>query len=245
MVQHHFHLPEIKAKVQITSNLKFMKKSVILLSIILMSGATTNLFAQKDRKLTKGFSINLVTGIPSAQYGVSKSDNIDAEYQLGSIWGLQLGNRWYFNPTEQYGIGLMVNWIDITAGVKAGSESSYDWARAVVDFSFCEIGPVGTYVLTKDIALDAYYNLRPTGFSSGMVWSPTSGDDDETYVYAGFGFTHALGAAFRYKALNIGLEYVMGGIKSEGTYSGPDGDEDLESQKNIANNFRIMIGAKF
>ena len=101
MVQHHFHLPEIKAKVQITSNLKLMKKSVILLSIILMSGATTNLFAQKDRKLTKGFSINLVTGIPSAQYGVSKSDNIDAEYQLGSIWGLQLGNRWYFNPTEQ------------------------------------------------------------------------------------------------------------------------------------------------
>ena len=74
MVQHHLHLPEIKTKVQITSNLKLMKKSVILLSIILMSGATTSLFAQKDRKLTKGFSINLVTGIPSGQYGVSKSE---------------------------------------------------------------------------------------------------------------------------------------------------------------------------
>lgn len=69
--------------------------------------------------------------------------------------------------------------------------------------------------------------------------------DDETYTYAGFGFTHAIGTAFRYKALNIGLEFVAGGINSEGTYSGFYEDEDLGSQINIANNFRIMIGAKF
>jgi hypothetical protein len=45
--------------------------------------------------------------------------------------------------------------------------------------------------------------------------------------------------------LNIGLEFVAGGIDSEGIYSGSNEDEDLGSQKNIANNFRIMIGAKF
>jgi len=45
--------------------------------------------------------------------------------------------------------------------------------------------------------------------------------------------------------LNIGLEYVMGSIDSDGTYSGSYEDEDLESQKNVVNNFRIMIGAKF
>jgi hypothetical protein len=202
-------------------------------------------FAQKDYKLTKGFSFNFVAGLPSDQYGMSKTDNINATYQPGSIWGIQLGNRWYFKPTEQYGIGLMINWFDITVAGKGGSNNSYDWGRAIVDFSFFEIGPIGTFALTKDIAFDAYYNLRPTGFSSAMVWRPTSGGDDETYVYAGFGFTHALGAAFRYKALNIGLEYVMGGIDSEGSYSGSGGDEDLESQKNIANNFRIMVGVKF
>jgi hypothetical protein len=220
-----------------------MKKNVILLCILLVTGLTTHLFAQKDRKLSNGFSINLVTGIPSSQYGVSKDDNIDSEYQLGSIWGLQLGNRWYFSPTEQYGFGLMVNWIDITVGVKAGTESRYDWARSVADVSFFEIGPIGTYALTKDIALDVYYNLRPTGFASVMLISDSN--DDETYTYAGFGFTHAIGAAFRYKALNIGLEFVMGSINSEGTYTGSYDDEDLGSQKNIANNFRIMIGAKF
>jgi hypothetical protein len=216
-----------------------MKRNVILLSIVLVAGVTTNLFAQKDRKLTNGFSINLNVGIPSDQYGISSHEYVDGKYQLGSIWGLQLGNRWYFSPKEKYGFGLMVNWVDITAGVKSGTESGNDWARSVADVSFFEIGPVGTYVLTKDIALDAYYNLRPTGFASIMS------DEDETIIYAGFGFTHAIGAAFRYKALNIGLEYVMGGIISDGTYSGSYEDEDLGSQKNIANNFRIMIGAKF
>jgi len=42
-----------------------MKKNEIFLSIILVAGLTTNLFAQKDRKLTNGFSINLNVGIPS------------------------------------------------------------------------------------------------------------------------------------------------------------------------------------
>jgi hypothetical protein len=227
-----------------------MKKNVILLTLILVTCQTTNLFAQKDRKLTKGFNINLVTGFPSSNYGTTRDNNSDNNFdskdQIRSIWGLQLGNRWYFSPKEKYGFGLMVNWLDITAGVKSGTEGSYDWARSVADVSFIEIGPVGTYALTKDIALDAYYNLRPTGFASIMLLTPSSGSgDDETFIYAGFGFTHAIGAAFRYKALNIGLEYVMGGVNSEGTYSGPDGDENLDTQKNVANNFRIMIGAKF
>jgi len=220
-----------------------MKKQVIILSFILFTGFTTNLFAQKERKLTNAFSINLVVGIPSAQYGVSSDSDIDSKYQLSSIWGLQLGNRWYFSPKENYGFGLMVNWVDITAGVKTGTEGNIDWGRSVADVSFFELGPIGTYALTKDIALDGYYNLRPTGFASIMMLSDSN--DDETYTYAGFGLTHALGAAFRYKALNIGLEYVMGSIDSEGTYSGSYDDEDLGSQKNIANNFRIMIGAKF
>lgn len=132
-----------------------MKIKVTLITIILFLGLTINLFAQKDRKLTNGFSINFNVGIPSGQYGISSENNVDEKFQLGSIWGLQIGNRWYFSPKEKYGFGLMVNWVDITAGVKYGTESDYEWARSIADVSFFEIGPVGTYVLTKDIALDA------------------------------------------------------------------------------------------
>jgi hypothetical protein len=226
-------------------NLK-MKKITILLSIILFIGLTTNLFAQKDRNLSNGGSINLVIGFPSSTYGVTSDSNIDSKYQLSSIWGIQWGNRWYFKPKEKYGFGLMVNWLDLSIGATTGTETSYDWARAVVDFSFLEIGPVGTYALTKDIALDAYYNLRPTGFSSAIVTSNSGGKSiDESMTYVGVGFTHALGAAFRYRALNLGLEYVMGSLDSEGKYTGSSNDVTMDNQKNVVNNFRIMIGAKF
>ncbi len=221
-----------------------MKKNGFLLTLILVSILTTNLLAQKDRKLSNGASINLVIGIPSSTYGEPSDSNIGAKYQLGSIWGIQWGNRWYFKPKEKFGFGLMVNWLDITAGVKSGTESGYDWARSVADVSFLELGPIGTYALTKDIALDAYYNLRPTSFASITLVTHSSGNDD-TYSYSGFGFTHAVGAAFRYKALNIGLEYDMGSIDSEGTYTGSSQNVTLKNHKNVVNNFRIMIGAKF
>jgi len=220
-----------------------MKKIKILLAAFMLLSFTTILFAQKDRKFSNGFSINLVTGFPSSTYGVPSDSDVDSEYQLGSIWGLQLGNRWYFKPKEKYAIGLMVNWLDFTAGTKTSTLNGSDLSRAVVDISFIEIGPVGSVALSNDIALDAYYNLRPTGFGSGFIWSGDT--DDEDYVYAGFGFSHAIGTAFRYKALNIGLEYVFGSIDSEGRYTGSEGEITLENQKNVVDNFRILIGFKF
>jgi hypothetical protein len=222
-----------------------MKKFRILLAACILMSFSSVLFAQKDRKFSNGFSINLVTGFTPGTYGLTSESNVDTKNQLSTIWGLQLGNRWYFKPKEKYGFGLMVNWFDFTTGTKSAPFDGGDLTRAVVDISLLEIGPVGTFALSKDIALDAYYNLRPTGFGSGFLWSGTSNPDDEDFVYSGFGFTHAFGTAFRYKALNLGLEYVVGSIDSEGIYTGSEGERTLENQTNIVNNFRIMIGAKF
>jgi hypothetical protein len=222
-----------------------MKKIKILLVGCLLMSFTSILYAQKDRKFSNGFGINLITGFTPGTYGLTSNSNVDSKYQLSNIWGLQLGNRWYFKPKEKYGFGLMVNWLDFTAGTKTSPSDGGDLTRAVVDISIIEIGPLGTIALGKSIALDAYYNLRPTGFGSGFLWSGTSNPNDEDFVYAGFGFTHAFGTAFRYKALNLGLEYVVGSIDSEGNYTGSGGERTLENQTLIDNSFRIMIGAKF
>jgi hypothetical protein len=222
-----------------------MKKIRILLAGCILIGFTANLYAQKDRKFSNGFSINLVAGFTPGTYGLTSDSNVDSKYQLSNIWGLQLGNRWYFKPKEKYGLGLMVNWLDFTAGTKTAASDGGDLTRAVVDISLLEIGPVGSFAVGKNIALDAYYNLRPTGFGSGFLWSGTANPNDEDFVYSGFGFTHAFGAAFRYKALNFGLEYVIGSIDSEGTYTGSEGERTLDNQVNVVDNFRIMIGFKF
>lgn len=228
-----------------------MKKLLILSSIILIAGLSTNLFAQKDRTLSKGFSVNLIVRIPSDTYGLTSNGKIDGnpvndQYKFSSIFGIQIGNRWYFKPKDNYGFGIMVNWVDISFAGKSGTESSADWGRVALDLSFLEVGPVGTFVLADNLALDAYYNLRPTVFSNAFVWSYSSSSEaDEAYVYAGVGISHAIGAALRYKIFNFGMEYVLGGIDSEGTYSSSSNDVTLKSQKNMTNCFRIKLGLKF
>ena len=221
-----------------------MKKNLFFLAITIFTCVTINSFAQKNRTLSKGFSINLIAGFPSDTYGVQSDTKIDEQSKFTSIGGIKLGSRWYFSPKEKFGFGLMVNWIDFSGAYKAGTSTSDKWQRAVVDLSFLEIGPLVTFALNNNIALDAYYNLRPTAFGSAVMLSGSSGSGgDETYTYIGGGISNALGAAFRYKVLNIGFEYVFGSIKSDGIYSGPN-DQTLKSQKNMTNNFRILLGMK-
>jgi len=221
-----------------------MKKNIFLLAIIIFTCVTIKSFAQKNRTLSNGFSINLVTGFPSSTYGLT-NDNKNADpYKIGSIGGLKIGNRWYFSPKEKYGFGLMVNWIDFSGAKKKGTYNSVNWERDVVDLSLLTLGPVGTYAISSNIALDAYYNLRPTGFGSRFISTSSSGSgSDETYTYYGLGMSNAIGVAFRYKLYNLGFESVFGGIKSHGTYSGPN-NVKLESQKNMTNSFRILLGVK-
>jgi hypothetical protein len=218
-----------------------MKKLVILAAIILGIVLSTSTFAQKDRRLQKGFSISLVTGFPSSQYGYTKDSQLDTQNKLGGIWGLKIGNRWYFKPKENYGFGLMVNWFDFSMAIKSTTVSGNTSGIGVADFSILQLGPIGTYAVTQDIALDAYYNLRPTIFERVIV--PSSGD---SYGYAGFGFSNALGGAFRYKVLNIGIEYVFGGINTTYTTTGSSsGSTPSDTQKLVTNSFRILLGVKF
>lgn len=204
----------------------------ILLLTALFIGLGADVQAQKDRKLTNGFSINLITGFPSAAFG--EEDDVSSERKYPALFGLKFGNRWYFTTTEKYGIGLMVNWIDIAMAMKSYNHRGTEYARATADVSLFPLGPIGTMVINDDMAIDGYYNLRYTGFAT--VYGSSS-DDMESM--SGAGFSHALGAAFRWKALNVGLEYVMGSIKCEySEYA------DITS-KLKTNSLRINLGFKF
>jgi hypothetical protein len=46
-----------------------MKKIGVLFAMILVVGMVSNSFAQKDRTLSNGFSVNAVIGFPSETYG--------------------------------------------------------------------------------------------------------------------------------------------------------------------------------
>lgn len=232
-----------------------MKKIGILVSLMLLVAFVSNTFAQKSRTLSNGFSVNFVTGFPSASFGAPESVSSDEKY--GALFGLKLGNRWYFAPQENYGFGLMVNWVDFAMALKSGTDTyiddndisvASDWARTTMDITFLGLGPIGTYAINDDMAIDGYYNLRPTFLISGEVQTLSS--DDLTTAYGGFGLTNALGAAFRWKVLNVGVEYVMGKVNAKGTQTVPSlngGTEtvDLADEKLSTNSVRIILGVKF
>jgi hypothetical protein len=212
-----------------------MKKIVFVLAIILFTGIVTTSYAQKNRTLSNGFSINLITGFPTGNYGLL-SDDPTAIDKFGFIVGLQFGNRWYIKPGSKFGAGLMANWLDISASYKSGKESS-QLDQAVVDFSLLEVGPIVTFAPTDAIALDFYYNLRPTVLATLYSYS------DEVVNYVGGGVSHGLGTAFRWKALNFGLEYVFGTINS--SYTGSESYYWPDNMNLKVNNVRIKIGVKF
>ncbi len=119
--------------------------------------------AQKNRTLSNGFSISWAFGIPSDKLGFPASVDNDFKYKL--MMGLKLGNRWYINPTEKYGIGIMVNWLDVSATQVTINQGNIDEPHATADVSVLQIGPIFTYALDESIAFDLYYNLRPTSLA--------------------------------------------------------------------------------
>lgn len=232
-----------------------MKKFGILISLFALAALFSNSFAQDSKTLSNGFSVNLVVGFPSAEFGAP--ENVSGDEKYGALFGLKLGNRWYFAPQEKYGFGLMVNWLDLAAGFKSGTRNSEltqetsDWAKTTFDVTLLGLGPIGTFALNDDMAIDGYYNLRPTVLIMGEVSSDPAGiADDGTVGYAGFGITNTLGAAFRWKVLNVGVEYVFGKVNCQGKYTGPTiagelEDGDLPDAKLSTNSVRLVLGVKF
>jgi len=207
-----------------------MKKMKFIFIITIFLGFIVNSMAQKDRKLTNGFSINLMKGLPSKTFAALPED--DGFYKF-PLHGLQIGNRWYFKPKEKTAAGLMINWLDISLANKGNESFAFDIA-------LLEFGPIYSIAINENIAIDAYYKLNPTFFSR----ADNKGNDD-FLIYSGFNFTHAFGAAYRWKALNIAIEYNFGNINgkqssSKGTIFLTGVDEKLK-----INSLQILFGLKF
>lgn len=216
-------------------------KRISIALVLLTLTISSNLFSQgratfeDGRAIKKGFSLLLEIGFPSDTYGF----DVDGEgfSEKGKIIGAQIGNRWYFKNEGISAFGIMVNWLDISWNKK--SEDGFDFGT--LNVSFLEPGLIYTYALNSDAAFDFYYNLQPTVLSSAAVNS-----DGDGIGSAGFGMTHAIGAALRYKVLNFGLEYGFGKVTGAYVTVGDFPDTgDLGEAKMSAKSVRFLIGFKF
>ena len=243
-----------------------------------------------------GFGLKLSVGFPRGTYSQTTSFNLlgvqsstTSEYeQDATSFGLTLENRLYVCPQEKWGVAVHARWIDMNyaAGdmkVKSLSTSaSYGETSASEDLDlsgdytmdmknaeigFLGVGPMFTYYLGNDMAIDVFYNLVPTFMYSNLkpkeasiagfdvdltgdddIWdwdwdedddTSSSSDDDSEKNYIGVGITHNIGAAFRYKFLQAGVEYRLGKMEIA------EVDDDADTFDYKTNCFKIFVGFKF
>jgi hypothetical protein len=208
-----------------------MKKTGTLLILILLFGFLSESNAQA---LKNGFSVKAQLGFPSSGFGWT--GDVPEEYDYGVNFGLQIGNQWYLYKQESCGIALMVNWVDGTYAGKEEEINNINVDRITLDIGLLEFGPLFTYAISDPMAIDIYYNLRPTVMSTAYKFG-----DEDAEGFGGFGFTNAIGGGFRYSLLYVGAEYVFGKVKVSQDSTDPKLWED---EKMVADCFRIVVGIK-
>ena len=225
-----------------------MRKLFLFILFPLIIIAIGDVYGQ-TKSLKSGYSINLITGFPSAKnYGLK---GLDPDLRNRLFIGLEMGNRWYIKPQEKFGIGIMVDWFDITMPfleVDPPKEFSNN-QMYIFNASIFELGPIVTFAINPDLGIDAYYNLRPTYMNMGIYldedWETGEGYDAEDQT--AMGFSHTCGVALRLKSFALSFEYLLGNIKTTDglTFSNGDWDINFNSTTLSSNHFRIMLGFKF
>ena len=247
-----------------------MKKLFLLISTLFCMSTAT--FAQQQGE-DNGFGLKLHVGITGDKYGAVKaetdifgisneSDYVESGCKNSPLFGMSIDNRWYVANPGSFGIGIDARWLDFGIGKstweeeiavqgKSGSKTN-EYKCTNVQLGMLMPGVVGTFYMGNDMAIDAFYNVGPTV----GIYSVSGGEDDDASCE--FGLSHFVGAAFRYKVFQAGVEYNIARFKSVDWF---DDDEetainDEDAFFNLGNtfdietktkrdNFRIFLGFKF
>ena len=202
----------------------------------------------QNRMLENGFSVKFSFGFPPSQYGFDGDLPFPEGLELSNTYGLEIGNQWYFYNENNIGIGLDVNWFDVSYGKANIFDFDLgDIDRITVEGSFLEFGPVGTFAINDILAVEGYYNLRPSYIASFYYETSYNMWNAEDYVLLrDFSFLHGLGIGIRLKFLYVGYEYTLGSFDGEIDAGGEFEEAELyEKQKMDATNSKLIIGFQF
>ena len=116
---------------------------------------------------------------------------------------IELGNQWYFYSNKKWGISLKASWVQLGIGFKSQpndrSKSFYKFYNGLsVEYQFLKFAPQVSFVLGKQMILDATITAAPTVL--------VSASDN----YTAFGILFGPGARFRYNKFAVGLDVGMG-----------------------------------
>lgn len=169
------------------------------------------------------------------------------------LFGASIDNRWYVANPGDFGIAIDARWLDVAVGKSKWEKEGVEYLNSTnVQVGLLMPGVIGTFYLGNEMAIDAFYNIGPSVAISAVESSVDNAIydalDDTKW---GFGFSHFLGAAFRFKVFQAGVEYNFAHLKSVDWFD----DEEEDSLNNAVNslaetktkfdNLRIFLGFKF
>ena len=218
-----------------------MGKVFLLLAGSLLIGFSG--IAGTDSPHDKGFRFNFHIGMTGGLYGLpveigEQEDLIQEEadeYVPSFTFGLELGTRFTLGRTasDKISVALIVDWFGLSLGSKTiPADEEYErYTVGVLNGNLLEMGPSITYALNNKMAIDLYYQVKPTVIV-GVFLASVEVDFDDPSV----GLSHAMGVTYRYKELAVGLEPNFGKINVL--------FED-DGVKTSTSRFNINLGFKF
>ena len=234
-----------RALTNLTVFKKNMKKSLLALATVL--GFAFNASAQGGPGEDNGLGLRLNFGFPAGT--TTLSENGWPEYYTvdGVQFGLSLDNRWYVWHNDKVGIAVQGRWLDANflSGELGFDVPFFGSVGPTIDLTeisggILGVGPLFTWYLNDDMAIDAYYNVMPAVNYSKITMNGEYDDKETENNFWGIGVTHHVGAAFRWKVLQAGLEYRIGKINGMEEFD----FDNLEMDASM-NSFRLNLGVKF
>lgn len=236
-------------------------KKLFLLAATLFS---MSVFAQEQGD-DNGFGLKIHAGICGSNYGAQKVEvdlgplSGDSEWKKDEnrsnkpLFGASIDNRWYVANPGNFGIAIDARWLDIAVGKSKWEKEGVEYLNSTnAQIGLLMPGVIGTFYLGNEMAIDAFYNVGPTMAMSAVESSLDNAIYDSLEdTDWGFGLSHFLGAAFRFKVFQAGVEYNIAPLKSvtwfddEEEGSVEDAFNSVAETKTKFNNLRIFLGFKF
>lgn len=237
-----------------------MKKLFLLVATLF----SMSVFAQEQGD-DNGFGLKLHAGICGSSYGAQKVEvdlgplSGDSEWKKDEnrsnkpLFGASIDNRWYVANPGNFGIAIDARWLDIAVGKSKWEKEGVEYLNSTnAQVGLLMPGVIGTFYLGNEMAIDAFYNVGPTVAISAVESSLDNAIYDSLEdTDWGFGLSHFLGAAFRFKVFQAGVEYNIAPLKSVTWFDDEEDDSVEDAFNNVAetktkfNNLRIFLGFKF
>ena len=186
---------------------------------------------KKDKGIiSNGFFLHLGSSFVS-KAGFSRAQNL-------AMYGLEIGNQWYFTDNPDWGIGIKTSWLKVEYG-QSGIGNNITAIAASA--SMFRTGIFGSKAIGDDLAVDVFLDADPiisVGAYEGFGY-------DNSYMAWGVVFTP--GVRLRYKKLAFGAEIATGNISTLATnYDGDESTwEDLYGGRAPFRSSRVYLGFKF